>query len=240
MTRAELFAAFRNRNADTSLPYLWSDAELQEFLDDGHNEAAERGRLLRDSTTAAICTIAVTANTASYVLDQRILSVERAKLDSRTAPLRLSSTPAMDGRAGAFPRDWRVNGVWRPVIGGDWTTQQGTPFVLVLDAEGARWKATLAPIPVVDDVLRLQVFRLPLYCLDDDEDEPEIPYRLHIRLVDWMEHRAYAKKDADTYDERRSLTAEAVFASAFGQRIDANVRRKQEDLTPSVVQFREF
>lgn len=240
MTRAELFAAFRARTADTATPYLWSDQELQEFLDDGHNEAADRGRLIRDSITATVCAISVVPGTASYRLDSRILSVERAKLDLSTVPLTLSSTPAMDGQAGAFPRDWRVNGIWRPVLGGDWTTQNGTPCVCVLDQESGRWNARLAPIPTVADTLRLQVFRLPLYCLDNDEDEPEIPYRLHIRLVDWMEHRAYAKKDSDTYDERRSLNAEAVFASAFGQRIDANMRRTQENLAPRVTRFREF
>lgn len=240
MNREELFRAFRARVADTATPPLWTDAELAEFLDDAHNEAADRARLIRDSTTPEVCAVDVVPGTASYQLHQSILSVERAKLDLKSTPLTLTSTAAMDGQRNTMPREWRTHSLLWVDTGGGWETQTGTPFFAVLDDEAGRWKLTLAPIPVVADTLRLQVFRLPLHCLDDSEECPEINPRLHIRLVDWMEHRAYGKKDADTFDDKRSMAALAVFTSAFGERVDANVRRKQEDLTPSVVQFREF
>lgn len=242
MNRDDLFAAFRARAADTADPPLWSDAELQEFVDDAHNEAAERARLIRDSTTPEICAVDVVPGTAVYLLDRRILSVERAKLDLQSNPLRLTSTQAMDSPRGrAMPHEWRSSGPsWIDSAGWGWETQTGSPCYAVLDDEGGRWKLTLAPIPTVADTLRLQVFRLPLACMDDEEDEPEIPYRLHIRLVDWMMHRAYSKSDADMFDERKAAESEAIFASAFGQRVDSNVRRKQEDLSSSIVRFREF
>lgn len=223
MTMGELMDAFRARAFDTVVPYLWSDDEVREYADDAENEAAERARLLRDSTTAEICEVEVVADTAAYILDSRILSVERAKLDLGSSPLSLTSTPAMDAENGR------------------WESCTGTPSRMVLDAEQGTWKATLNPTPQVNDTLRLQVYRLPIALLSTDESNiPEIHPRLHIRLVDWMMARAYRKQDAETRDELKAQEHEAIFESAFGRRIDANVRRKQEDLVPSVVQFREF
>ena len=244
MDAGQLLSIFRSRVHDNVAPYLWSDPEAIEFLNDAQNEAAERARLLRDSTTAEICTVAVTAGTAVYLLDRRIISVERAKLDSQRLPMQITSTPEMDGPRSAtrpgWPQQWRANGTWLADSGAGWETQTGTPYFLVLDAEGDRWKARLAGVPTANDTLRLQVFRLPLADIEDEDDEPEISPRLHIRLVDWMEYRAYSKKDTETYDEKLAARAAGAFESAFGERIDANVRRKQEDRSPSVVQFREF
>jgi hypothetical protein len=242
MNLGDLINVFRQRSFDTKDPQLWSDDELAEFADDAEAEAAERARLIRDSTTEAICQIIVGANTAAYLLDPRILSVERAKLDSVAVPLALSSTPAMDQNMGNRPRDWRsFSGNWAGGIGGGWEDRQGTPSIAVLDAEGAGWKLTLSPRPTKADVLRLQVFRLPLQPLSTDGDNvPEIPPRLHVRLVDWMMYRAYSKQDAETFDAGIAAKHEAIFTAAFGPKIDANTRRKQEDRTSSVVQFREF
>ena len=242
MTLGDLIDVFRARAFDTKEPYLWSDAEVREFADDAENEAAERARLIKDSTTTAICQVAVVANTAAYALDSRVISVERAKLDSQSVPLVLSSTQAMDQNMGVRPRDWRASSSnWVGGIAGGWEARQGTPNTAVLDAEGPGWKLMLSPIPTKADTLRLQVYRLPLVALSTSEaNTPEIPLRLHIRLVDWMVYRAYSKQDAETFDREKAAQAEATFTSAFGQRIDANARRKQEDRTSSVVQFREF
>ncbi len=242
MTLGDLSTAFRARAFDTKAPYLWSDDEVAEFAEDAENEAAERARLIRDSMTPAICQVAVVAGAASYMLDARILSVDRAKLDSQSVPLTLSSTTAMDLGQGARPRDWRAsNSNWVGGIGGGWEGRQGTPTIAVLDAEGAGWKLTLSPTPTQADTLRLQVFRLPLEPLSSDTDNvPEIPARLHIRLVDWMMFRAYSKQDAEAADAATAAKHEAAFTAAFGPRIDANARRKQEDRSASGVQFREF
>ncbi|MEK7425737.1 MAG: hypothetical protein AAB131_18080 [Actinomycetota bacterium] len=244
MDAGQILVVFRSRVHDNVAPYLWSDLEAIEFLNDAQNEAAERARLLRDSTTAEICTVAVTAGTAVYLLDRRIISVERAKLDSQRLPMQITSTPEMDGPRSAtrpgWPQQWRANGTWLADSGAGWETQTGTPYFLVLDAEGDRWKATLAGVPIANDTLRLQVFRLPLADIEDEADVPEIPARLHIRLVDWMEYRAYSKVDVETQNDELAARGANAFTSAFGERIDANVRRKQQDRTPSVVQFREY
>lgn len=236
MNRADLIAVFRDRVGDAVEPFLWSDDNVQEYLDDAHNEAAERARLIKDSLTAAICTIAVVANTAAYLLDPRILSVERAKLDLQRLPLELTSTPALDGGSSAFAG--RSNGYsFTTGLAVGWETATGAPVSAALDDEGGRWKLTLVPIPTAADTLRLQVFRLPMASLTDDNATPEIPSRLHIRLVDWMEHRAFSTHDLEQRDEQRAADAAAIFTTAFGERIDSNARRKQEDLQPATTRF---
>lgn len=240
MTLQDLVEAFRSRAQDNAAPYLWSDAEVKEFANDAENEAAERASLLRDTTTAAICEVDVVAATAGYLLDARILRVERAKLDLGATPLSLTSTAAMDRGSGVTPRDWRAQAMSWQSGGFGWEQRTGTPVMALLDREGSRWKLTLYPKPVADDTLRLQVFRQPLADMAANDDEPEIPARLHIRLLDWMMHRAYSKQDTETFDQAKADKAEAAFTRTFGERIDANARRKQDDRAPCVTVFQEF
>lgn len=242
MTLDELIDTFRKRMQDTAEPYLWSDEEVIEFADDAENEAAERASLLRDTTTAEICEVDVVADTAAYLLDARIIRVERAKLDLGSVPLVLSSTAAMDRGAGVTPRDWRTQSlIWQSgAAGSGWEQRTGTPALALLDREGAQWNLRLMPIPVVDDTLRLHVFRTPLVPMATADRSPEIQARLHIRLVDWMVHRAYSKQDSEAFDQSKADKAEAVFTRTFGERIDANARRKQDDRAPCTTVFQEF
>lgn len=241
MNLADLITVFRARTFDTEAPYLWSDDELGEYATDAENEAAERAKLIKDSTTAEICQVAVTAGNAVYYLDQRVITVERAKLTLGNYPLDLSSTAQMDNGTRPVVNQWRSTPTYNNWLGTDWQKATGTPVRLLLDDEQSRWKATLYPIPVVNDTLNLTLYRLPLGPLSTDQGNvPEIPYRLHIRLVDWMMARAYRKQDAETRDEAKADRYEAAFAQTFGERIDANARRKQEARAPVVVQFQEF
>jgi hypothetical protein len=223
VTRDQIIDAFRRGVFDTVKPYLWSNDDAEEYLEDALAEACERALLLRDSMTPEICTLTIAAGVSTYLLDKRIIEVTRAKLDSASVPLVLTSTEALD----RGERGWQSYG------------EAGVTH-LALDAEGKRWKATLVGTPSAADVLRTTVHRMPLRALCDGKDVPEIPDRLHIRLVDWMRHRAYLKQDAETMDAKKADDAAAAFASAFGPRIDANARRTQRDLGPSVIQFAEF
>lgn len=224
MKRPELFAAFRSAADDAAQPYLWEDHEVQRYLDDACREAAERSWCIRDSSTAAVCSVAVIAGTASYTLHASVLHVDRARLTAERYPLVLSSTEEMDRE--------------RP--GWDANAASGTPARALLDAEGASWKLTLVPTPVTDGTLALVVFRTPLASVASDDDAPEIPARYHEQLIDWMLRCAYLKRDSETQDEDKAAKAEARFTASFGPRIDANTKRKQRDRGTAQVVFREF
>jgi hypothetical protein len=220
--RAEILSAFRDMVDDTGTPQLWKDSEIRRYLDEAHREAAVRALLLRDSTTTALTEIAIVAGTARYVLDRRIIKVESARLPSQSHPLFLSSSPEMD----------REMPHWRGLT--------AAPRRLVIDHEGAGLVATLCGVPVEDETMSLVVFRTPLESMNTDDDEPEIPAQYHLGLLEWMAHLAYKKRDTETYDEARSLTHGAEFTRIFGEREDANVRRKRTERRSDRVAFREF
>ena len=213
MNRAQLFDAFRSRSHDIAAPYLWSDDELQEYLDDAENEATERALLLRDSETPEICEVVIAAGIATYALDSRVLEVLRAKLDIHIRPLGLTTTEGLD-------RDWPA---WDVEVAGE-------PKCLAIDALGAEWQARLVPPPSVATVLRLHVYRLPLTPLGSDKCAPEIHPRLHIKLLDWMCYRAYSKHDAETKNDEKAMNYAAAFAANFGPKHDAKANRAQHDM----------
>lgn len=97
-----------------------------------------------------------------------------------------------------------------------------------------------AEFPKAADVLLMTVIRLPLKEMSCDDDTPEIRSHHHLRLLDWIEHRAFAVKDADTFAPGESANALARFEQSFGQRPDANVQRKHREKTGRVVRMNSF
>lgn len=221
MTRDELLEAFRRRTKDQRQPYLWSGDDFDEYLTDAQNEAAERANLLRDTDTPEICELAIEADRAEYDLDCRVLEVLRAKLDSQQRPLSLTTTEAMD----LDRRGWD----------GD-EQSSGPPRRLVIDPLGAGWRARLDPVPSTDDMLRLQVYRLPLEPVKGaGKCVPEIHERYHIKLLDWVCFRAYSKHDSQTRNEELAAAYAADFAATFGEKRDAHTGRREHDsLHPQV------
>lgn len=194
----------RRRLDDLATPLLWSNAELVEYINEAHREAAERARLIYDED-GALTQVSVTAGTARYELDPAILGLNRVVLESNGLPLRRRTTEWMDENCPG------------------WERNEGAPRVFV---EREKY-LVLSPTPLVDDAIRLSLWRVPLEPLDDDDDEPEFAPRHHERMLDWAVHLAYLKRDADTYDEQKADRYEASFERSFGMRRDSNVQRKQ-------------
>jgi hypothetical protein len=94
--------------------------------------------------------------------------------------------------------------------------------------------------PKAADVLLMTVIRMPLDEMSSDTDTPEIRSHHHIRLIDWIEHRAYAVKDADAFAPGESEKALERFEQSFGRRPDANVQRKHREKTGRVVRMNAF
>ena len=118
MNLGALIALFRQEADDQAVPYLWSDAEATDYANDAQNEACRRARLIVDSTTAAVCQIAVAANNPVLTLDPRVLFVRRAKLASRSIPLvrrhladmdlEAPGWEAINGSVDSYIPDWLI------------------------------------------------------------------------------------------------------------------------------------
>lgn len=197
MTLEELIAEARERVGDVSEPYLCSNTRFAMFANDAQKEACRRARLLVDSTTEAVCQVTVTAGTAVYALDPRVLFVRRATLDGQSRPLVRIPVDDLDR------------------IGTEWLDEEGDVDGWVIGMDVG--KLRLFRKPTADGMVRLTVVRLPLADMTlEPVTSPEIDSRLHLSLVDWMEYRYYSTRDSEMKNEAAAAAAAAAFTQEFG------------------------
>lgn len=198
---------------------LWKNEELIRYLNIAHLEIAVRSQCYRDAGESDICQIRVRAGTASYTIDPRILTIEDILLDSSGASL--IKTHLKDYRALANHR-----------------TTTGTPTHYL--EESRPFKITLYPVPVINDILYVTVYRLPLEEMtwnlrNSDVDEP--PESLREALIQGALMYAYQKRDADTADAGRQKFHAQEFERLVGPVIDYRTqenRRASANLDVSV------
>lgn len=215
MTLSDLIQAFRLRADDAAEPYLWSDDEVTLYLNEAVTEAAERARLIRDSSTIAVTQIAVTVGDMDYPLDGSILAIDRVQLASQPKALIRQTVEELEKR---FP---------------DWRGMVGTPHFFVEDNGRIR----IVPQSPQADTLNLTVYRLPLTPMTKETDSPEVHAKYHYRLLDWALRCAYLKNDAETLDKAKAADYQALFEQSFGKLPDANVQRKQREHRHSLVKM---
>lgn len=166
------------------------------FFNEAIDEACRRARLITDSSTAVICSIAVTADTSSYALDSRIIKISRVQLAGRDAPLERFSWRDLDRR---YP---------------GWEAQSGEVVGYLTDRSSGY--LDLYRTPETDGSLSLTVFRTPLSPLVDDTDTPEIAPRYHAKLVPYVIARCRDIEDTELYDPRKAARALSLFDAEFG------------------------
>ena len=208
MDRLELIAQFRSDTFDLQTPYLSSDADITAWLNEAEQEACIRARLIHDDSTPAVCSIAVTARTASYPLHASVIEVTRATFtptgSSTTFVLYLTDRVELDR------------------CYSDWRTREEEPRQAIIDDT----KIRLGCLPNTDGTLALECYRLPLENIEDSATEsPEIARIHHRHLIQWALHRCYSRPDAEVFDAGKSATALAEFTRVFGLRPDADYRR---------------
>jgi len=208
MERRTLRDRLRNRLADQNVPPLWSDAELNGFLSEAVQQACIRARLLQESADPELTRIELIEGQSLYTLHPQVLAVRSASL---LVARRLCELTTMRQLQRQYP-DYQVRG----------TEHTGRDTYLVLDEQHGHirvWPTPQAPADEdAPEALVLTVWRLPteLEAMDSDSDEPAIPPHMHEDLLDWAEHLAYLKADAETRDVGRSDEAFARFAAKFG------------------------
>lgn len=202
MTLDELIEAFRREVDDTvNNPFLWDDDEIIFYANEAEQEACRRANLLIDSSNVEICLINIVAGEPNYDLDERVITVRRARLSSRSKPLKLISYKDLD----------------ESVAG--WESNTGTPLYFFTDFDTN--KLRLYPAPTADDTLILTVTRLPLFDLESGTDTPEINKRFHRSLLHWIKYRAYSKPDTETLDQEKSILFLQMFEAEFGPKSSA-------------------
>lgn len=206
-----LLAEYRRRAGDRAEPPNVTDAEFFALLTEAEQEACQRAHPIFDADTAEVCVYAVPAEAGSIALDPRVLRVDHASFapsGGRPGRVRLTGIDAL--------RDMSRGG----------TTIASRPSLI---AHSGRSTLTLYPPPSGTGILTLDVYRMPLYDIEDGADEPEIPSELHMGLVDWVLYRVYDTPDMELTDPQRAAKALADFTERFGERRDGDTQRKHRE-----------
>lgn len=186
---------------DAVEPFLWSHEDALEYLNDGHNEACRRIRALIDSSTTAICQLAVPVGGLA-TLDPRVIFVRKVRFSGRT-PLRRMNMQDME----------RFDPMWQE------SSQVTYPEAFIPDFESGKlqfWPPNSGSLTAL-----LTVVRDPLAEMTKRDDTPEINPRYHRSLRHWMSHRGYLKPDKETYDPKKAAEALALFELEFGKKSSA-------------------
>lgn len=176
---------------------FWSDEELNMYLNEAENEAARRGLLLESTEL-----ISVVSGTAIYTLAAHPIFPQRALLDDR--PLRHQSQEWVD----MYHPDWMYE-------------QSHSPLVYLLTGDTVQ----LAPGPLDAGTLAVTYYRYPTAPMALDADSPGIPAEYHLKLLHWVWHRCFDRRDADTFSPTNSAEQLALFEAAFGGRPSARFDR---------------
>lgn len=188
MIAQDIIDNFRKRIDDAIAPYLWTDVEAVEYLNNVIDDFCEEALVLYDASTSAIVEVSVVASTATYSVDDRIVKIDRAKLSNQTNTLDIRDTRYMD----------KEHGGWQDAT-------NGIPTILIVEGQGTG-NARLWPPPAANDTLELGVFKRPTTPITDDDLSvtPEMPTELHRQVYHGMMAQAFEKPDSETYDLRRA------------------------------------
>lgn len=174
MTGAELLEYVRSDLLrDSAQPYLWSDELIFKYLTEAQQIMAEETYCLSDNSTESITTITTEADTAEYDLSDLVLHVYSARVSTVSYNM----------------RDWTSR-----VVPSHLLTTTGQPVAYSLDE--ALGVIRFYPVPEDEYTIYLRVARLPQTAISDDDD-PEIPTRLHIDLGDFAAYRCLLNNDVD-------------------------------------------
>lgn len=207
MTLVDLIAQFRSDSDDRVAPYLSSDDDVTLWLNEAEEEAALRANLIHDATTAAVCSIAVTAGVNVYPLHEAVFDITNAYFTPAG-----STNVITLGLTDRIEQD-RVRPGWRRLTEEPRQAIQNDTNI------------ELACLPSTAGTLALECYRAPLDKMANDADSPEIGRAHHRHLVLWALHRHYSRPDADIFNPQGASKAETEFTRVFGLRPDADLRR---------------
>lgn len=201
MTLDDLVQDFRDSTDDLVEPYLWSAELVESYADRAEKEACCRRPLLTSSSDDDMCKIQILESVDTYTRHPSIREVYYAKLTNSTNIFKLYITN-IDELAIVCP---------------DWESLTTDPRYLLL-TDGL---LQVVPKPSESGILELSVSHVPKEP-NYITGELSISEAHHSSLVYWMLHLAYEKKDADTFNVKKSLDYAQQFANVFGDQKGAN------------------
>lgn len=195
MTLSELIIDARSTLDDEvgeSTELLWSSEELTRYLNDSVERMCRKvPSLIKDNSTASVCSISLVAGTQHYALDASILDVARVKITGVGTPLEKRTSNYLDERI----TDW------------DNTSNRALPQYYTEDYKSGY--ITFVYTPDQSYTATLTVHRIPIssekLTTNTMTASPAVPAKYHADLIPWVLHRCYMKHDLQTFNEKQSV-----------------------------------
>ena len=219
MNSGELLSLWRSKIVDTAKPYLWSDEEAWLYMNAAYKQF-----------------VRLTVGIADFTSDATTIDVIAAEATAEIHPsiLRVMDAYKSDGSelivANITDKDFMITSDYGFIRRLMMDATPGPVRYMVIGAE--RGKVKWVQVPLTNDTVSLNVYRLPLVDVAD-ENHPldEVDELHHIALMDWMSHLAYLKDDAETFDKTKSAEAAATFRTYCSQVKDEWERYKHKNRT---------
>jgi hypothetical protein len=212
MKRQDISDAFRTEADDNRTPPLFSDDEVETYINEAQEEACIRTKLIFDRTDESICHIDINPSDLTYDISDKIHEIRFAQLvdaDGAVSDLEIIDRDELDRR--------------RP----DWRIETDKPTAIVHEDKTIQIDCTADAAYTI----QLEVYRLPKP-LESEASVPEINAIHHRFLVDWVLYRAFSKPDADLYNPGKAQEAHDRFEKHFGERPDATMRKRDNANLP--------
>ncbi len=217
MTLDELMRRCRVLMDDKAEPFLVSDDDLRDWLNDAEVQACVRGRLLLEDADPRMCFVDIEADRHTYPLHPKLYELVRldykATGESFSTPIKVKSREWLDDNQ---PQ-------WRDIRRDTRYAIQGETSI------------RLVSTPMKAGVLTIEGYRLPHRAMAGPADKPEIHEASHQYLIHWALRMAFSVPDSEIFDSQRARLAEDAFTAYFGPLPDSDMRRITREDTDQMI-----
>lgn len=195
MTADDLYDLFRSDVVDAVEPYLWSDTEVWNYMNDAYRMFARLTGGIPDASSG-ITQLTLVPGQATNEVSPLILRFRSAYLLSDGTELKIINEAELPRLTAS---DYGQNNPQRRNL------LQGkvTHMVTGLDRSALNGVVRWVYIPDAADTVQLSVQRMPADVIEAGGEFYEIGEEHHEHLMLWMKARAYGKQDAETFDRGR-------------------------------------
>lgn len=197
---------------------MLSYSAVNRYINEAQVEACKRWDVLIDTTTAAVCQVTLATGTRGYPIHDKITRIHRAEYyNSSTGKRVVLEQQPYD----QIERNY----------GASWRTNTGQPRLFAVKGR----TMYLYPTPGDNEdgaAINLEVARLPLGELIDDNDEFEVPEQYQQDLLHWAAYRARSRRDNELGDPQGAGFHLQNFERAFGVPVSAQVLIHQLENPP--------
>lgn len=192
MTSDDLYALFRSDVVDAVTPYLWTDVEVWNYMNDAYRMFVRLTGGVPDATSS-ITQVALVAGQSTSKVSPLILKFISAYLVSDGTELRIVTEPQA-------PRKLSSDYGNQPVGTRDTSRGRVGHMITGLGHSAANGVVRWLRVPAVNDTVQLNVMRLPLDTVEAGFEFDDVGTEHHEALMLWMKARAYGKQDAETFN----------------------------------------